>query len=411
LTSTTPTIGAARIPVAVVMDRAAQPSAPPPGLPLLRLGFRPFYLGGTAFAVLAMLAWYFVFTGRLALASGIAPLWWHAHEMLFGFVVAVVIGFLLTAGKAWTNLPTPRGWKLGALALLWLAARGAALWAPYPVFFALDVALLPLVAALFIDILVRSRNKRNAAIGAVLALLALANLLFHLAAIGVVQLDPLRPLHAGIALIVVLESIIGGRVVPAFTLNATPGLVLREARRRDLCAILLSALGLALWACAALPRLSAVVLALAALLQGWRVLSWKPWVTFTRPILWILHLAYAWIPLGLALLAAAQAGWLPESPALHALTVGSMGALIIGMVTRTARGHTGRPLKASPIEVAAYALVLGAALVRVATPLLLPALYMPGLIVAGSMWALGFALYLGRFAPWLVTTRLDGRDG
>jgi uncharacterized protein involved in response to NO len=399
------------IPVVIATGRPTQPTPPPPGIPLLRLGFRPFYLAAAAFGVVAMVLWHPVLFGRLELRSGLAPTLWHAHEMLFGFVAAVVIGFLLTAGKAWTNLPTPRGPLLGALAGLWLLARGAALWAPYPVFFALDAALLPLVAALFIDILVRSRNKRNAAIGAVLALLAAANVLFHLAASGVLALDPLKPLYAGIALIVVLESIVGGRVVPSFTVNATPGLELRESRRRDLCATALTAAGLASWVCDAPHVPSAALLAAAALLQAWRALSWRPWVTFDRPILWILHLSYAWIPLGLALLAAAQAGWLPASPAVHALTVGSMGGLVIGMITRTARGHTGRPLQASGVEVAAYLLVLGAAAVRVGAPLAAPEFTMPALIVAGAMWATAFALYLFRFTPWLLATRLDGRDG
>jgi uncharacterized protein involved in response to NO len=403
-----PAIGG--IPVAIVNQRPAH--APPlPGVPLLRLGFRPFYLGAAAFGAVGMLLWFFIFTGRLALNTGLAPQLWHAHEMLFGFVAAVVIGFLLTAGQAWTQLPTPRGAALGGLALLWLLARVAAVGAPYPVFAALDVALLPLVAGVFISLLVRSRNKRNAAVGAVLALLALANIAFHLAASGLLAIDPLRPLHAGIALIVVLESIIGGRVVPSFTMNATPGLVLQERRRRDLCAIVLSAAGLALWACGQTGAVSALLLGAAALLQTWRVLSWKPWVTFDRPILWVLHLAYAWIPLGLGLLAAAQAGWLPATPAVHALTVGSMGGLIIGMVTRTARGHTGRPLKASMPEVASYALVLGAAAVRVAAPLLWPAATGTALVVAGSMWASAFILYAVQFAPWLLATRLDGRDG
>ncbi len=405
-----PKASLAGIPVVIAAGRPAQ-APPPPGLPLLRLGFRPFYLGGAAFGVIAMLLWFGIFTGRLSTRPGLAPTLWHAHEMLFGFVVAVVIGFLLTAGKAWTNLPTPRGPMLGCFAGHWLLARVAALWAPYPVFCLIDATLLPMVSVLFIGLLVRSGNKRNAAIGGVLAQLSLANIAFHLAAAGVLPIDPVKPLHAGIGLIIVLESIVGGRVVPSFTVNATPGLELRESRRRDLWAIGLTALGLASWVFGAPQGLSAAVLAAAALLQAWRALSWKPWVSFDRPILWILHLSYAWIPLGLALLAAAQAGLVAPSPAVHALTVGSMGGLIIGMVTRTARGHTGRPLKASGLEVAAYALVLAAAGVRVGVPLLWPAITYPALVAAGSLWAAAFGLYLVRFTPWLLATRLDGRDG
>lgn len=276
------------------------------GLPFLRLGFRPFYFGAALFAVLVMVSWYGVFLGQLVPASGLAPVLWHAHEMLFGFAVAVIVGFLLTAGKAWTGLPTPRGASLGALFALWAAARIAALAAPYPVFFVLDVALLPLVSALFITVLLRAGNTRNLKIGAVLALLAVANLVFHLAASGAVALDPVRALYAALALVIVLETIMGGRVIPSFTMNVTPGLKLPEAPRRDAVAIVLTALGLACWTFDGPLMVTAGLLAVAAVLHVVRWLSWMPWVTLTRPILWILHLSYAWIPIGLALLAAAQ---------------------------------------------------------------------------------------------------------
>jgi uncharacterized protein involved in response to NO len=381
------------------------------GVPFLRLGFRPFYFGAALFGVAAMLLWHGIFGGRLAPVSGLAPVLWHAHEMLFGFVAAVIVGFLLTAGKAWTGLPTPRGTMLGALFALWAGARFAALLAPYPVFFLLDVVFLPLVAALFIDLLVRAGNKRNLAIGAVLALLGVANLIFHLAASGAVAVDPLRALYAGLALIIVLETIIGGRVIPVFTMNATPGLKLRDARRRDLAAIVLAALGLACWAFDGPHLLCACLLAAAAVLHTVRLLSWRPWVTLMRPILWILHLSYAWIPVGLALLAAGQMGWLPASTGVHALAVGATGGLIIGMMTRTARGHTGRDLVASRLEIAAYVLLPLAALVRVLGPVAWPSFYMGALLLAGCLWALAFAIYLGMYTPWLMSARADGKDG
>jgi uncharacterized protein involved in response to NO len=381
------------------------------GLPFLRMGFRPFYFGAALFAVAAMVLWQPVFFGQLAPASGLAPVLWHGHEMLFGFAAAVIVGFLLTAGKAWTGLPTPTGASLGLLFALWASARLAALLAPYPVFFLLDVAFLPAVAALFIAILVRAGNTRNLKIGAVLALLAVANLLFHLGAIGAVAVDPMRALYAGLALIIVLETIIGGRVIPAFTMNATPGLKLREASRRDHAGIVLGALGLASWTCAGPALLSAVLLAAAAVLLAARWLAWAPWVTLTRPILWIMHLSYAWIPIGLALLAASQAGWIPASAGVHALAVGATGGLVIGMVTRTARGHTGRPLTASPVETVAYLMVLIAALVRVAVPLAWPSLYLPALWGSGILWVAAFVLYLVKYTSWLASPRLDGKDG
>ncbi|WP_457328876.1 NnrS family protein [Rhizobacter sp. P5_C2] len=395
--------------VAIPSPRAKPPA--PRGWPLLRLGFRPFYLGAASAAVALMAAWFFVFTGRLALPGTLAPALWHAHEMIFGVVGAVVTGFLLTAGRLWTQLPTPRGGLLGALATLWLAARVAGLCAPYPVFFLLDVMLLPLVAALFADLIIRSRNVRNAGIALLLTLLGLANLGFHLAASGALQIDAMAPLHAGLALIVVLETVMGGRVIPAFTMNATPGLQVRASPLRDRIALVATAGGLALWVMAAAPRLAAALLAAAALLHAWRALSWAPWRTLRRPLLWVLHGAYAWIPIGLGLLAAALALGQSASPAIHALAIGATGGLVIGMITRTARGHTGRPLEPTRREAVAYALVMVAALLRVGVPLLWPAAYGPALLMAGGAWIAAFTLYLSLYLPWLCSPRLDGQDG
>jgi uncharacterized protein involved in response to NO len=358
-----------------------------------------------------MAAWFFVFTGRLALPGALAPALWHAHEMIFGVVSAVVIGFLFTAGKLWTQRPTPRGPMLGMLAALWLAARFAGLCAPYPLFFLLDVTLLPLVAAIFADLVIRSRNVRNAGIALVLALLGLANGLFHLAASGALQFDAMAPLHAGLALVVVLETVMGGRVIPAFTMNATPGLQVQASPLRDRVALLATVGGLALWVAGFAPHLAATLLAGAAMLHAWRALSWSPWRTLRNPLLWVLHGAYAWIPIGLALLAAALAFGSSPSPAIHALAVGATGGLVIGMITRTARGHTGRPLQATRREAIAYALVMIAALLRVGVPLLWPAAYAPALLIAGAAWIAAFALYLSLYGPWLWSPRIDGQDG
>lgn len=388
------------------------PTSPAPaGMPLLRLGFRPFYLGAAAAAVALMGLWFFVFTGRLDLATGLAPVLWHSHEMIFGVVSAVVIGFLFTAGQAWTGLPTPRGAALGSLVALWLAARVAAVAAPYPVFFPLDASLLPLAAGVFAAHLVRARNYRNLPVALVLALLGLANAMFHLAVIGVLTIDARATLDAGLALLIVLETVIGGRVIPMFTMNATPGLRLRGGGRRDLLTVALTFLGLGAWVFGVMPRLTAALLAAAAALHAWRALSWAPWRTLGRPILAILHLAYAWIPAGLALLALAVAQGSGESPAVHALAVGATGGLVIGMITRTARGHTGRVLQASKIEVLAYVLVMAAALVRVTAPLVWPTAYSLSLLASGSLWMSAFALYLWRYVPWLTAPRVDGKDG
>jgi uncharacterized protein involved in response to NO len=398
-------------PVPLPIFKAREPSTALTGLPLLRLGFRPFYLCGAMLATLGVPLWIAMFLGWIALAPSLAPLLWHVHEMIFGFAVSIIVGFLMTAGKAWTGLATPRGPALGALALLWLGARVVAFTGPYPLYAALDLALLPIVAVILTRLLLRSGNHRNLPLAGLLGLLSCANLVFHLSVMGVLQLPALTPLHAALALIVMIECVMAGRVIPAFTMSVTPGLKLAAPVWLERLTLGSTGLGLGLWVFAAPGLLSGAVLALAGALQLQRVLSWRPWVARQRPILWILHAAYAWIPLALGLLAAAQAGWVPVSAGVHALGLGATGGLIIGMITRTARGHTGRTLQSSRVEVLAYALVMGAAALRVLLPMLVPSMYVAALLAAALAWSGAFAIYLWRFTPWLMQTRLDGKDG
>ena len=219
----------------------------PRGWPLLRLGFRPFYLGAATFGALAIPFWLALFLGQVEVDLAVAPLLWHAHEMLFGFAVAVIVGFLLTAGKAWTGQATPRGAFLGALASLWLAARIAAVTGPYALYAALDLLLLPVVTAVLVDVLVRARSHRNLPLAGILLLLSLANLSFHLAVIGAIATPPMHALHAALALIVMIECVITGRVIPAFTNNVTPGLKLAARPALERATLAVTALALLAW--------------------------------------------------------------------------------------------------------------------------------------------------------------------
>ena len=374
------------------------------GWPLLRLGFRPFYLGAAVFAALAVPAWLAMRSGTLAAPAALPAFAWHAHEMLFGFAAAVIVGFLFTAGRAWTGQETPRGWALGLIAALWLAGRVAALVAPPAVWAAIDLALLPVAAAVLARVLWKARNRRNAPLVLLLLALAGCNLAFH-AGWG----TWLTPLHGALAVIVAIECVIAGRVVPSFTMNATPGLRINAPAWLARSAVTTTLAGLAGWVLAPANALTAAVLAAAAALHLALARAWRPGVTLQRPILWILHAGYACIPLGLALLAAAQLGWLADSPGVHALAVGATGGLVIGMLTRTARGHTGRPLVASKLEVTGYGLVLAAAALRsVLAPLVNPDLALP---LAAAALSTAFAFYVWRFGPWLCTPRADGKDG
>lgn len=379
--------------------------------PVLRLGFRPFYIGTALVAALSVPLWIASFLGWVTLDLPLAPLLWHAHEMLFGFAAGVIAGFLLTAVKAWTGLATPRGTALGALFVLWAAARIASLTGPYMVYAALDVVLLPAVALILLRVLILAKNRRNLPLIGVLLLLGCANAAFHLSVLGLIDLAPLQPLYAGLAMIVMIECVMAGRVVPVFTVSVTPGLKIKIPRWSELTTLAVTALALALWVLLPPGPVTLVACALAAVLHAVRLAQWHPWVTVKRPILWILHLSYAWIVVGFALLALAQLGWVAVSPAVHALAVGTTGGLIIGMLTRTARGHTGRPLQVSGIEVLAYVLVMGAALLRVFAPMATPQWYATALVVAALAWTLAFAIYLVKYTPWLLQTRADGKDG
>ncbi|PKO61585.1 MAG: short-chain dehydrogenase, partial [Betaproteobacteria bacterium HGW-Betaproteobacteria-18] len=351
------------------------PAAPAPhGIPWLRLAFRPFYLGAALLAALLVPLWTAVFLGAITWLPTPPPLLWHAHEMLFGFAIAVIVGFLMTAGKTWTGLATPRGPALGLLILLWLSARVASLVAPYAVFAVLDLALLPMVGLIFLRLLIRARNWRNVPLALILLLLSLVNLTFHLSVNDLIDLAPMRSLYAGLAFIVMIECVMAGRVVPFFTTSAIAGLKIETLPWLERSALAATAIGLALWVADWHGGLATVALALAFTLNLVRQWRWYPLATRGRPIVWILHLAYLWLSLGLGLLALAQMGLVPVSIGVHALGVGATGGLIIGMMTRTARGHTGRALTADAPELAAYVLVMAAAVLRVMVPILAPSL-------------------------------------
>ena len=383
----------------------------PKGWPVLRLGFRPFYLGGTVVAGLAIPFWVAMFIGGLDASPVVPALLWHAHEMLFGFAVAIIIGFLLTAGKNWTGLDTPRGASLGGLALLWLSARVTGLTGPSWLYAVLDVSLLPMVAFVFSRLLLRAKNYRNLPLAAILSLLAAANITFHLSVLGLLNLPAMTPLHAALGLIIMIESVVAGRVIPAFTMAATPGLRLQALPWLEQSTLAMTAVGLLLWLFVPAGALSAGALMVAAGLQITRLWGWRPLVARRKPILWILHAAYAWIAVGLFLLALALLDMVAVSVGIHALAVGATGGLIIGMVTRTARGHTGRPLSVSMPEALAYGLVMVAAVLRVFVPLFAPGAYTATLTLAAAAWGMAFAIYLWVYTPWLLRTRIDGKDG
>lgn len=393
------------------ITRLAELPRPPSGFGLFNLGFRPFYLLAALLACAGMVLWLAQLAGHAAPAGPVAGVHWHGHEMVFGFAVAVLTGFLFTAARNWTGLPTPSGLALGAIAALWIAGRVALLMAPEPWAGFVDVAFLPVVAIALWLPLQRARNRNRLFVG-LLLLLAAANVVFHLAVAGIVAVSPSVPTRFGLYLVVTIVTIMGGRVIPSFTANAIPGARIRKSPALDRAAIGSSIIALACIVVGAPDVLTGVLCGIAAMLHFMRVWNWNPASTRSVPILWILHLSYAWIPIGLALHALTALGLpIPVMLADHALAVGGVGGVIIGMITRTARGHSGLPLQVGKFEIAAYVLVHVAAALRVLLPIAWPAGYPVALQAAGLCWSTAFALYLWVYAPFLVRPRLDGRPG
>jgi uncharacterized protein involved in response to NO len=383
---------------------------PPQGFALFALGFRPFYLLASVFAALSIPLWALQFSGWLTRPYLAGPLW-HAHEMVFGFALAVVVGFLFTAGRNWSNRPTPSGWTLAALAALWLAARVLVL-TPLALAAAVANVAFPLAAAMALAIpFYKARSKRNYFFVGLLVLLAAAAAFMHAVQLGLLA-APARPaLQVALDVLLFILAVMGGRVIPMFTNNGVPG---AQASRRPAVdkAALGAVLALLVADLLALDGWPLVVVALVACVaHAWRWALWQPWKTLRVPLVWVLHLAYAWVPLHLLLRAGGELGWVAPTLATHALTVGAIGGLVIGMMTRTARGHTGRPLRAGRCETACYVLVLLAAVMRVGVPLVAPGQTVPAVLVSAALWSAGFALYAVCYAPVLWRPRIDGRPG
>jgi uncharacterized protein involved in response to NO len=382
--------------MAVSSLRSARPDLRAAGPALFALGFRPLYLLAGAYAALSVPLWALQYAGLL---PGASPAW-HAHEMLFGYAFAVIAGFLLTAVRVWTGRPTPSGAPLAAIAATWIAARIAA---PFSLEIAggLD-ALFALMVAIGIGRpIVASRSRNWFFIVLVVALGA--------ASLGFARVSR-EALAIGLDLVLFIIVVMAGRVVPAFTNSAVAGAGARRIRTLEYAA-LGSVLALVALDPLGYERAAATVALIAAALHGWRLALWAPLATRGRPILWILHVSYAWVVVHLALRGFAGLGLAPGVLATHALTIGAIGGLTIGMMTRTARGHTARPLTAGPWEIAAYGFVQAAAVVRVFPAIVFPDTYSMAVVLSAALWSAAFAIFTVIYYPILTRARLDGEPG
>ena len=385
------------------------------GPALLSYGFRPFFLLGSVYAGLEVLAWLPMFQGELSLGTAFSGVDWHVHEMLFGYVAAVIAGFLFTAIPNWTGRLPLQGGPLLVLVLVWLAGRVAVALSVEIGWLAaalVDVAFLALMAAAVAREIVAGKNWRNLKIVAVLALLAVTNLAFHLEAHveGVASYAT----RFGIGLVILLVMIVGGRIVPSFTRNwlarQDPGRLPAPFDRFDVACMVLSAASLLLWAIRPDGRATAAVLAAAGVVNAVRLARWAGDRTAADRLVLILHVGFAFVPLGFLLNALAAIGGIAPSAGVHAWTVGAIGIMTLAVMSRATLGHTGRPLSASPGLQAVYALVAIAALARIAAAVL-PDWSMALLHLAAFAWVAAFLGFAGLYAPLLCLPKRPSPGG
>jgi uncharacterized protein involved in response to NO len=383
--------------------------------PVLRGGFRPFFLSGAVWAVAVVVLWVCALSGAVTLPTAFDALAWHRHEMLFGYLGAVICGFLLTAIPNWTGRLPISGSPLAGLWTLWFAARLAMLFSATTgaiLAFVLDVGFFVLLGIVAAREVIKAKN-RNLPIVMMILLFAAANALDQAEALGAVASGG-AGWRAGIGLVAMMIGLIGGRIIPSFTRNwlakhgATTGLP-KQPGRFDMATLAATALALAAWVAAPEAQVTAILLLAAGALQAARLGRWSGLRAVRDPLVFILHISYAWLPIGLVLLGASIVlPAIPASGAVHALAAGAMASMTLAVMTRATLGHTGRPLHADGWTVAIYALVTAGAALRVAAPWL-PIDYMRAIEIAGTAWAGAFLLFALTYGPKLLTARPDGR--
>ncbi|MBI5262211.1 MAG: NnrS family protein [Bradyrhizobium sp.] len=372
------------------------------GPALLSYGFRPFFLLGAIYAGLTILAWLPMFHGELEVTSAFAPVDWHVHEMLYGYLPAIVTGFLLTAIPNWTGRLPIQGAPLLVLVLLWVAGRVCVTmsaqigWLPAAI---VDVSFLVLVIAAATREIVAGNNWRNLRVIGMVGLLLAGNVAFHIEAH--IRGHAEYGTRIGIAAIVLLLALIGGRIIPSFTRNwlarENPGRLPAPFTRFDGVTIAVSAASLALWSAQPSGRVTAAALAVAAVLNAVRLARWAGNRTLRDRLVLILHVGYAFVPLGFLLVGLGALDIVTASAGLHAWMVGAAGTLTLAVMTRASLGHTGNALIASPATQAIYAAIVVAALARICSSLQ-PAWFESTLYIAAFAWAaafLGFAVAYG----------------
>lgn len=387
------------------------------GPPILRLGFRPFFLGAGLFAIVSMLVWMAnqVFSVELPV-SALPPSLWHAHEMIFGYTLAVLAGFLLTAIKNWTGLEVLRGRALASLFIIWLAARLSIFFAgdfPIVVIAVIDCGFMFLLTIVCLLPVIKVRQYKQVGIISKLFLLMLSNVVFYLGITGLLDDGVHWGMYSAIYMIIALMLVMMRRVMPMFIKNGID-IEIEIVNRRwlDISSLVLL---LCLWLLDVFTDYglaTSVTAAILALLHTVRLAGWYSHAIWHKPLVWILVVAYAAIIFGFTLKAAEYFLGVSRFLSLHAFTVGGIGLVTIGMMSRVALGHTGRSVFEPPATVFwALLAAVSAAVVRVILPLFDMTYYHYWVGLSQLLWITAFAIFVWLYAPMLLSARVDGKDG
>ncbi|MCU7852931.1 MAG: NnrS family protein [Candidatus Thiodiazotropha sp. (ex Monitilora ramsayi)] len=387
------------------------PSQPPKGFVPFALGFRPFFSLAALSGLILMLLW----LGLWQTATPVqyyGNIGWHSHEMLFGFVSAIIAGFLLTAVRNWTGIDTLTHTPLAMLALLWLLARIAPFVPSMPasVIALLDLSFLPLLALALYRPLIEAENRINRIFLPLLAAMSLANLLVHLESLGLTQTGR-QGINLMISLVALLMVMVSGRVMPFFTEKAVNGSMPHFSTRRER----LGFISIGLWITFELFLPIPWLMALAALgivaSQVWRLWDWHHPHVWRIPILWVLYTGLIWLIIGYLLKSLAVLGLFPDNLATHALTSGAIGILTFGMMARVSLGHTGREITPPRLIALSFVLLNLAVLARVFGPVIYSEGYSYWIMLSGTGWAFCYLLFVVFYIKLLNTPRIDGRRG
>lgn len=377
---------------------------------LWSLGFRPFFLFGSLHALVALAVWIAFQLGWIDRPGSLDPILWHAHEMLFGFTAAIIAGFVLTASQNWTGVRGVNGKRLQLLVFLWILGRVLVSIPGIPRVIAalVDLSFFPLLSYFMIPYLKGPDMKVERVFFLFFGLLFVGNLLVHLEGLEIFMGYGRKGVFLALNTVIAVIVFMGGRVIPFFTESELSRKQPRTWKGVEVASHASVAFFLVLDFFAPTSTLFATVAFITAAIQGIRLCGWQVKRVRRVPLLWVLHSAYLWLALGFLLSGLSVFHLMTKSMAIHAFTVGGLGIMIYGMMSRVALGHTGRRLHPSPWIVGGYVLLNASAIVRVFAPMALPGAYLHSLVLAASLWMIAFAIYLVIYSPMLVLPRADG---